>query len=77
MNCLAYTASPAPSNIVHAIVTTSMGYQLLCDVRWSIADDVYNARVLTVVDPIGRSMTVMLTRDPIDCMSCLVARTRS
>lgn len=65
-----------PSQIVHAVATSSMGYQLLCDARHLIEDSVYHARVVTEVDPLGRSTTFSLTRDPVDCMSCLVAQAR-
>lgn len=65
-----------PSPIVHAIATSGMGFQLLCDARWLVEDSVYHARVVTEVDPLGRSTTFSLTRDPVDCMSCLVAQAR-
>lgn len=76
-----YYAMPGPSMIVHHVGSPSgslMGFQLLC-VRpiGSFGEtSTYHARVLTEVNSIGRSLQVHLTRDPVDCMSCLVAQAR-
>lgn len=66
---------PRPSEIVHHVAYAPggmAGFQLLCDAPWVVADSTYHARVATEIDPVGRTMTVSLTRDPVDCMSCLV-----
>jgi len=79
MIAVARNADPVPSQIVHAVSYASsgnMGFQLACDAPWVVVNSMYHARVLTEIDPIGRTMTVSLTRDPVDCMSCLVAQAR-
>lgn len=79
MIAVARNVNPVPSQIVHAVSYSSdvnMGFQLGCDAPWALVNSTYHARVLTEVDPTGRTMTVSLTRDPVDCMSCLVAQAR-
>jgi hypothetical protein len=75
MICVAHNAAPRPSEIVHHVAYASggvSGFQLLCDAPWVVANSTYRARVMTEVDSLGRSMTIDLTADPVDCMKCLV-----
>lgn len=67
------------SDIVHHVAYTSggfVGFQSLCSAPWIVANATYHARVLTEINPIGRSMTLSLTPDPVDCMACLVIHGR-
>ena len=80
---VAPNSTPQPSDIVHHVAYASggvTGFQLLCAAPWAAADaglaSTYHARVMTEVDPVGRTMTISLTRDPVDCMSCLVSHGR-
>lgn len=69
-------ATLTPSEIVHRVAYTPVGFQLLCDAPWVVATSTYQARVATEGDPVGRTMVLDLTRDPVDCMSCLVVHGR-
>ncbi len=74
---IAPNKTPVPSDIVHHLAYGAYnvtGYVLLCDSPWVVAYSTYHARVMTEVDPVGRTMTITLTRDLVDCMSCLVAQ---
>lgn len=75
---LASNSIPHLSDVVHHMVFTSLsGYQLLCRAPWAVSTSMYNARVATEVDSVGRTMTIRsLTRDPVDCMACLVQHGR-
>lgn len=63
------------SDIVHHVVYTSsgMGFQCLCNMPWAVANATYHVRVVTETGSVGRSTTLTLTRDFVDCMACLVA----
>lgn len=61
-----------PLEIVHYVVYSS-GFHILCYSPWVVTSTVYQARVVTEVDSLGRTMTICLTGDPVDCMTCLVA----
>lgn len=79
MICVAPNSTPCPSDVVHHVSYASggiVGFQLLCDAPWVVSDSTYNARVMTEVDPVGRTMVINLTRDPVDCMACLVQHGR-
>ncbi len=68
-----------PSDIVHHAAYEPKGFTgftLLCDAPWVVVDSTYHVRVLTEVDPIGRMVTASPTKDPVDCMSCLVVQAR-
>jgi hypothetical protein len=76
MICVASNSTPRPSDIVHYVAYSSggtAGFQLLCDAPWVVAISTYHARVATEVNSVGRTMTIDLTRDLVDCMSCLVS----
>jgi hypothetical protein len=76
MICVAPNSTPRSSDIVHHVAYAAGGtvwFQLLCDAPWVVADSTYHARVATEVNPVSRTMILVLTRDPVDCMSCLVS----
>ncbi len=79
MILVTHNVAPIPSAIVHHVAWASggvFGFQLLCDAPWVVSDSTYHARVVREVDLLGRSMTVDLTRDPVDCVTCLVRHAR-
>lgn len=79
MICVAHNTTSKPSAIVHYMAYASCGtsgFQLLCDAPWVVSNSMCHARVVTEVDSLGRSMTVDLTRDPVDCVTCLVRHGR-
>lgn len=79
MIAAALGASPRPSDVVHYVAFASndaAGFQLLCDAPWRVVVSTYHARVATAVNSVGRTMILNLTRDLVDCMSCLVSHGR-
>lgn len=67
------------SDIVHHVAYTSggfVGFQSLCRAPWIVTNSTYHARVAIETSPVGRSTVLTTTRDPVDCMACLVVHGR-
>lgn len=76
---VAQNTSPRPSDVVHYVAYASgglAGFQPLCAAPWLVSNSTYHARMVTETDSVGRTLIVGLTRDPVDCMSCLVQHGR-